>query len=350
MLFLLSTLVTVCFGHGRLQVPTTRFGAVNGVGTYENNPTSGTTGTDFVCRNDPPTNGGYPPENKAYAGKEMNVRWNLSAAHVGDCSLYVSYDYNLAGEAKRNMKFFKIGFWSECKDYNNQDLKVMLPDWVPAGRAVFRWDWVALHVFPTLEVYTQCSDAEIVGSANSLLPQQVPSYVIPGIYPVDGNSGVFRHPWITWPEPETFVTGMPCACFDSQLNGCPLLTDVNGPGYIHVETMSNCDEGVIVVPSPVAEPTLAPEPTNAPVVEPTTVPVDIVCPEPTVGQVKGKGNKLKKIPDFCTCHEECLKNPSSVLFNYSAKKKQCVCVRKAKFKKGKLRAKKKKDFVYASLV
>merc|ERR1719436_595427 len=113
----------------------------------------------------------------------MTVRWNPSAAHVGDCSLFVSYDHDLRGEAKRDMKFFKIGFWSECKDYNGQDLQVMLPDWLPAGRAVFRWDWIALHVFPGLEVYTQCSDTEIVGSPNSLLPSQVPSYTIPGVYP-----------------------------------------------------------------------------------------------------------------------------------------------------------------------
>lgn len=263
----LACLSVSVYGHGRLQVPKTRKHAAAGSDVYENDPVPGSASPSFACRNDPGAS--VPPENNFQAGGVMNVRWALSALHVGDCALYVSYDYDLRGADRANMKFFKIANWRKCKDLNGQDQTVRLPSWLPAGRAVFRWDWYALHVFPTIEFYAQCADSMIQGSSQSLQPAQVPAYSVVDFLALDGSGGKFRNPWVS-PAP-TFFTGPPCACRDSQHNGCPLSTVTSSPGYIDVPTLASCDGGSGPIPtsppaeSPVAEPT-ARETTPSPVV------------------------------------------------------------------------------------
>merc|ERR1719245_132731 len=117
-IILSSCLIVGGLSHGRLLFPKTRYAVKYGSGAYENDPTGGADATNFVCRNEPDS---VPSENTFTAGKQMNVKWGLSAAHVGDCALYISYDYDKTGEDKRNMKFFKIAQWQRCKDINNVD-------------------------------------------------------------------------------------------------------------------------------------------------------------------------------------------------------------------------------------
>lgn len=270
-IILSSCLIIGGMSHGRLMFPTTRYGVKYGSGAYENNPTGGAQSTDFVCRNEP---GAVPAENTFTAGKQMNVQWGLSAAHVGDCALYISYDYDKTGEDKRNMKFFKIAQWQRCKDINNVDNAITLPDWVPAGRAVFRWDWVALHVWPTLEMYTQCADAQIVSSSGSL-PQDIPSYPAVGLYPADGSNGGFRNPY---GGGAFFTTGSPCACINSPDNGCPIVSDPSAAGYISVATMTECGggNGGNPNPSPTQRPTEQRLQTDPPTI--SSDPSDGSCP------------------------------------------------------------------------
>jgi len=278
-----SSLIVGGLSHGRLLFPTTRYGAIYGSGAYENNPVSGSDGVDFACRNDPQQDGSYPAENSFTAGQQMNIRWGLSAEHVGDCALYISYDYYLSGANKAYMEFFKIAQWEDCKSINNQDNAITLPDWVPAGRAVFRWDWVALHVYPTLEFYTQCADAQIVSSSGNL-PQDIPSYSAVGLYPVDSSNGEFRNPWGGSSAPY-FITGSPCACADSPDNGCPLVADPSGAGYISVGTLAYCGGDPTATQRPTTERLQTDPPTVSAVPSPTSPavpsPTSPVVPSPT---------------------------------------------------------------------
>jgi len=310
-----STLIVGGLSHGRLLFPKTRYAVINGVGAYENSPVSGADGTDFACRNEPPTNGVYPAENTFYAGQEMTVKWGLSALHVGDCSLYISYDWDLTGENKRTMEFFKIAQWESCKDLSDQDLTITLPEYVPEGRVVFRWEWIALHVYPTLEFYTQCADARIINPSNPYyyMPEDIPAYPIVGLYPLDSSNGEFRNPWGGSSAPY-FVTGTPCACISSQLNGCPIMEDPTKLGYISAYQIGPCEGyGPPMTPRPsterlltdpptvsVSQPVNTPSPTNPPTVtvtQPGNTPSPTNPPTTTVTQPNDGS-----CPDLCaTC-------------------------------------------------
>ena len=84
-LLLATTLVGTAKGHGSLTVPTTRRGNTG----YENDPVKFDTEA-WVCRHamknpDVPL---YP----AMAGQITQLTWHFSAAHVGDCAVFLSYD------------------------------------------------------------------------------------------------------------------------------------------------------------------------------------------------------------------------------------------------------------------
>ncbi|GMH53104.1 hypothetical protein TrRE_jg126, partial [Triparma retinervis] len=96
-----------------------------------------------------------------------------------------------------------------------------LPSWLPPGDAVLRWDWSALHTYPNVEFYSQCSDI-LISSVSSFSPSDLGGYSIvsPPIYPPSGVAGVgFRNPFD--PQSDQFVTGPPCAMGYTG-NGCDL--------------------------------------------------------------------------------------------------------------------------------
>ena len=106
-----------------------------GGGGYENDPVPSNTDAKFVCRNGPKT-----PEITIVAGTTIEVEWTFTANHLGDGALYLSYGDD---------KFFKIANFPEMNLSNNQFHTVRLPAWLPASdRAVLRWEWYALHVYP----------------------------------------------------------------------------------------------------------------------------------------------------------------------------------------------------------
>ena len=73
----------------------------------------------------------------------MTVQYATSAPHVGDCAFYVSYDWD---KPRSQMQFFKFANVPDCKSRQLVDIQLSLPPWLPAGNAVLRWDWYALHV------------------------------------------------------------------------------------------------------------------------------------------------------------------------------------------------------------
>jgi len=202
---LLLVLPLSAWGHGRLTVPSTRFPT-----GYENNPVSGPDGTDFVCRNDP-TNAA---KTRVTAGGSVTMRWDLSAPHQGDCAIYVGYGDALTngrGDARRAGRFVKIANVFDCKAYTGQDYDVDLPSWLPAGHAVLRWEWYAIHVWPGPEFYAQCADI-IIESSSALTASEIPSYNIvgPQLMPTESTDQLpYRCYWCQGFQ--EFHTGAPCA-------------------------------------------------------------------------------------------------------------------------------------------
>lgn len=238
MIFVLSVLFLIldlAWAHGRLSVPTTRFPS-----GYENDPVPSNNDDTFVCRNAVTT-----PATTLNAGSTMNLYWDFGAAHVGDCAVYISYDWNAASNSEQ--KYFKIANLFKCKDQNRQTVTINLPSWLPAGQAVLRWDWYALHVYPSVEFYSQCADVTIVAGSDPVDIATITKYPIinPALYPATGTDGVgYRNAFATT---EQYMTGPPCAGGYTE-NNCAL-TASGTTGYIDVGDIT-----------PVASPT--PEPSS----------------------------------------------------------------------------------------
>lgn len=263
-------------GHGRLAVPQTRLHTISGYDAYENDPVNfgtsvpATTYHKFACRHDPPTDGNgnlVATPTTVTAGQNMAVQWNLGVNHVGDCAMYASYDYDFAGETgRKDMKWFKIANWKDCQSLNGVEHSIELPSWMPAGRAVLRWDWYALHVHPAIEFYAQCADVTVVGSGSALDISQIPAYTMMGLYPESANNAPGWRQELGLSTPETWMTGPPCACRESDKNGCAYTKDASvTPGFISrpsIDGVLGCGSAFGTV-APSMPPT-APEPTAAP--------------------------------------------------------------------------------------
>jgi len=238
MIFVLSALfliLDVVWAHGRLSVPTTRFPS-----GYENDPVPSNNDDTFVCRNDVTT-----PATTLTAGSTTDLYWDFGAAHVGDCAVYISYDWDASTNSEQN--YFKIANLFKCKDQNRVTVPIDLPSWLPAGRAVLRWDWYALHVYPTVEFYSQCADVTIEAGSDPVDIDTLTKYPIinPALYPATGTDGVgYRNPF---GNGEQYMTGPPCAAGYTE-NDCAL-TASGTTGYINVGDIT-----------PVASPT--PKPTS----------------------------------------------------------------------------------------
>lgn len=277
MLFSLLLLPVAVYSHGRLTVPATR----NPTG-YENDPIGfgGRSLDHFVCRNDP--NGS---RTTVTAGQPLDMQWTNSAKHVGDCAVYVGYGdaiVNGVGTEKNSGQFVKIANVFDCKKYSDQTYTIDLPSWLPAGKAVIRWEWYALHVAPTIEFYAQCADVNIV-SDSTLSAADLPSYSViepDWVLPKRGDLGGVGFRAAFDSNSPQFVTGPPCAFPGdaSARNACDL-TAKGTQGYIAVgegpDHAPNGDHGPAPVPSPTQEPVASPvaNPTNPPVANPTSPPV-----------------------------------------------------------------------------
>eukprot|EP01118_Nematostelium_gracile_P012795 TRINITY_DN472_c0_g1_i2.p1 TRINITY_DN472_c0_g1~~TRINITY_DN472_c0_g1_i2.p1 ORF type:complete len:390 (-),score=121.00 TRINITY_DN472_c0_g1_i2:68-1237(-) len=174
-LLVLLAFVSAVSAHGRLVSPRTR-DMLAGRQTHEMNAPVAKD-NNFICR-------GLPKgANQAVlnAGGSFNFQWSFSAAHVGDCSAYLSYD----GGAR----WFKIWDMFECKDANNRDVQVNLPSFLPrCDNCILRWEWVALHQGGNNpEFYAQCVDVQINGNGQSLPA----TFTMPDHLPASGYRNAF---------------------------------------------------------------------------------------------------------------------------------------------------------------
>lgn len=211
-------------GHGRLTVPTTRGGA-----GYENDPVGFDTDA-WVCRHATPNAAITPPS--VTAGTDLSLTWDFSAAHVGDCAVFISYDVALP---LAQQEYFKIANLPKCKDQNRTPVPIKMPSWLPGGAAILRWDWYGLHQGPNSpEFYSQCVDLNIAPTAAAVAIASIVKYQIIGIYPAPRSPGGphYRNAFgdgRNLGDPGFFMTGPACADQGSPDNGCPLTID-NGNG------------------------------------------------------------------------------------------------------------------------
>lgn len=313
---LTSALLTGVFGHGRLTIPATRFP----VG-YENDPVSGPDGTDFVCRNDPTNLSGSNSNTNIVAGGELSLRWDLSVNHEGDCAVYIGYGDAISsgvGDEKRAGEFVKLANVFSCWEYNHEDYVIDLPDWLPSGPAVIRWEWYAIHVWPTIEFYSQCADV-IVESNSKLTPEQLPSYPVvgPQLFPSDANDAPgFRCSPTRCIGSDQFQTGPPCAFENeaSERNNCGN-TSEDTLGYLDPEA----DERPLVTPRPTTtdEQFVTQAPTVAVTPNPST-PTPRPTPRPTTSEETGEcsnaawaacgGISFANSPTCCPAGNTCYEN------------------------------------------
>ena len=225
-------LLCQAWGHGRLVVPTTR-DIFNGVAEFRMNEPTGHD-VDFVCRQ----HGPMSPQTTIRAGSPLTVQWSFSAAHVGDCFFYLSYDTN---EPDLEMEWFKIAQIADCRSYNNQDFTIMIPDYIPSSEhAVLRFEWYALQQVTNIEFYAQCVDVVVEGVADGVLG--TPRVTVPDHLPADNQN----------------------------LENYRLAFNPNSPFFFTGPAVAVADDGVTPTPSP-DDPVDDPEATEAPTTEaPTT--------------------------------------------------------------------------------
>lgn len=205
-LIVLACVLLCVSGHGRLISPLTRIGNTG----YENDPTGsssngGNNNDAWVCRHASGANSGQTWT----AGNTYKIQWNFSAAHVGDCDIYISYD----STAQRNaMQWFKIANYFDCRLDTGKEMDLQLPTWLPNGPATLRFGWYALHQYPSVEFYSQCSDITISNPGVNSLPTGLVKYelISPPVFPLNANDGV-GYPY-RFPPEEDWMTGPACAC------------------------------------------------------------------------------------------------------------------------------------------
>jgi hypothetical protein len=154
---------------------------------------------------------------------------------------------------------------------------ITIPDFLPSGNAIMRWDWYALHVRPTVEFYNQCVDITISSSSTVTVSQVTAlAYKInSGIYP-DTAHTAYRNPF---GNGEQFVTGPECINKIS-LNNCSLTSagqtgNTRDGGHISPTPSPMPTPAPTPVPTPVPAPTLAPTPAPPPVPAPTPAPIHV---------------------------------------------------------------------------
>ena len=220
-LLLLCAATSSADAHGALLSPMTRRGNTG----YENDPVRFDSEA-WVCRHATPN--ANVPLHAVTAGTNMPIQWDFSAAHVGDCAVFISYDVALP---LAQQQYFKIANLPKCRDQNRMDVDIAMPAWLPAGQAILRWDWYALHQGPNSpEYYSQCVDLTIT-STSSTTVESIVKYPIIGIYPPAG-AGAYRNAFGNGKnigEPGFIMTGPACADATSTDNNCPLSAN-NGNG------------------------------------------------------------------------------------------------------------------------
>lgn len=234
--------------HGRLSSPPSR-GILAGTKTQaqELAPVSSGAGTDFICRDDP------APDASKYqtiqAGAPFTIQWEFTAAHPGDCFLYITYDVNIPDAQKL---WFKIASIADCRAQNNQPITVNIPNYLAGcAHCIIRWEWYGLHLYPVgpVEFYAQCFDAVVVAAPGFSNPALgTPRYNIPGHLPLGPITQFYRNPFDL--ASSQFITGPALATYDPTsvsligapapapgtpgAPGSPGSSSTSGPGSVNV--------------------------------------------------------------------------------------------------------------------
>lgn len=168
--------------HGRFSTPPPR--AISGGGgpnapTYTcAGPAFGTSATSMRCH-DGTTPGTITT---VTAGEELDVAWIFEAAHPGDCSIWISYDKDIASP----INWVKLLDMPGCLSPNGQTpqasaTKVKIPANIPdCDHCVMRWEWYATQQVTNVEFYVQCFDVKITGGNNACEPPK-PTTAISGL-------------------------------------------------------------------------------------------------------------------------------------------------------------------------
>jgi len=251
-LLLASVLLLIPFAeaHGRLMTPISRVGHQR----YENDPTGsssngGNNNNEWVCRHGTPT----VPNVVLNAGETTTLTWFFGAKHVGDCDVYLSYD---AAETDRAaMRWFKIANFFDCKAQSDQEPQTLeLPSWLPAGNAVLRWGWYALHVRPSIEFYSQCVDVTIANTRTGNAVKAITDIktyplINPPVFPLNANNNEYPNRFGP-PADSNWMVGPACADgIDSQTNQCHY-TAVGTQGHIDVGSTGNGANGGTATAAP----------------------------------------------------------------------------------------------------
>ena len=172
---------------------------------------------------------GQQPTVTVASGGTIDMTWAFSAAHVGDCAAYLSYD--AAGTAAETATWFKIANLRTCEVQNNQVVKVTIPSGLPAStHAVLRWEWYALHQAPgTIEFYSQCADIAITSAvaAGSALP--TPRCPAPGWLPSTSGASNNNYRYAFGGGGAQFITGPKIATFEATPTACASPTTYKCP-------------------------------------------------------------------------------------------------------------------------
>jgi len=174
------------YGHGYVIQPPPRW-SVLGLNPMvsENGPVPSALDNAFVCRNEQ----GSAPRTTVTAGQTIDFRWVVNAKHVGDCNFYISYDGNATDPTR--MRWFRFAEMYDCKTYMDTGAPIYIPEYLPScEHCVLRWEWYAIHLFPSVEFFSQCIDIKIQGCNGGSIP--APLVTMPGHIP---NGGAYRNPW-----------------------------------------------------------------------------------------------------------------------------------------------------------
>lgn len=266
-----------CRAHWRLVKPVPRSG-----GVYENNPLPAHANTEeeWVCRHARPNPDVERPV--ITAGSATGIVYGTGAVgHVGDCSVYISYD---TARPRRTMRWVKIANLPDCRSQINNEVRIDVPSQLPAGEAVLRWDQYALHQGSFIEWFIQCADVVISSSSTRSWDSFNSFSIIDNngvpVYPSSLSS--YRSPYNPNQAAggsEFWMTGP--ACVDDSLNQCAL-TAAGTKGYTGFG-----GEGSTALPAPTSGPSRteampAPSPTEAdPAPSPTYAPTQ--APSPSGG-------------------------------------------------------------------
>lgn len=234
---IIACLTVSCNAHWRLTVPMTRKGP-----GYENDPL----GSPVVCRNSQPN--ANIPRPTYDAGSIMDIKFE-GGGHVGDCSVYLSYDVNVP---TNSAQFVKIANLPDCRSQINTLVPILLPSQLPDGNAILRWDQYALHQGSFIEWYVQCADIEI-RSSSSKAWDSFNKFSMTRAYP-SGMSNYRRN--IAVPGDSDFYMTGP-ACVDDSINQCEL-TARGTRGFSGVgggEQLPSPVPPTVPAPSPIPSPT-----------------------------------------------------------------------------------------------